>query len=161
MTHSVGKPGPNEAPHIEAANQGAPRVFPSFDKLAESPLFAELVSVRTRAASLAKKIYLARRARNAILNDNLFGEPAWDILLSLYVAKHEGYRMNVSAVCNESGVGDTTALRWIDRLIESGLVRKHRNPLDNRSSFVELANDGIWKMDEILAKMCAGDFPTN
>jgi len=162
MTHAVDKPEPNELPLTEADNQGPLGVSQSLEKLAERPRrLEELVPSRTRAASLAKQIRLARTARNAILNDNLFAEPAWDILLSLYVAMHEGYRMNVSAVCNESGVGDTTALRWIDRLIEIGLVRRHRNPLDNRSSFVELADEGMRKMDDILAKMCADYFPLN
>lgn len=162
MTHAVDEPESNKRSLTEADNQGASRVFQSFEKPAEEPrLLAKLVRGRTRAATLAKQILLARTARNAILNDGLFGEPAWDILLSLYVAMNEGYRMNVSAVRNESGVGDTTALRWIDRLIELGLVRRHRNPLDNRSSFVELENEGMRKMDDILAKLCADYFPVN
>jgi DNA-binding MarR family transcriptional regulator len=109
---------------------------------------------RTRTAALAKQIGLVRTARNSTFNDNLFGEPAWDILLLLYVALHEGDRLTVGAVCNESGVPDTTALRWIDRLVELGLVRRDRNPVDNRSSFIELEIDGIKKMDDVLAKMC-------
>lgn len=164
MAHAVDKPRPNELSltEAEADNPGPLGVFQPLEKLAERlRLLAELVPSRTRASTLAKQIRLARTARNAILNDSLFGEPAWDILLSLYVAMHEGYRMNVSAVCNESGVGDTTALRWIDRLIELGLVRRHRNSLDNRSSFVELADEGMRKMDDILAKMCANFFPHN
>lgn len=114
---------------------------------------------RFRLASLAKHILASRADRSIVLDPDLFAEPAWDILLSLYVANVESCPMQVSWVCNESGVAATTALRWIDRLIELRLVRRHQNPGDARSSFLELDKEGRQKMDQILQQSWSNHFP--
>lgn len=160
MSRGHGTPDPLEPPLSENDIQGALRVFQSLEKLVDRPrLLKELLPGSARSLSLAKHIHASRAERALFFGPDLFAEPAWDILLSLYIAGREGYRMKVSAVCNESGVADTTALRWIDRLIELRLVRRHRNHLDNRSSWVELDADGLEKMDKALEKSWMEHFP--
>ena len=50
--------------------------------------------------------------------------------------------MTISNLCYASGAPDTTALRWIEKLVELRLVSRKNNPLDARSSFVELEAEG-------------------
>ena len=65
------------------------------------------------------------------------------MLLALYIAEGEGYRLQVSEVCFESNCPETTALRWLVKLEEQSLIRRRQNPLDARSSFVEIEAEAI------------------
>lgn len=105
---------------------------------------------RSNLIRVAKKIKAGRSARSKFLAPELFGEPAWDILLTLYIAEGEQYRMLTSKVCKEGGVPDTTALRWIDYLTALELVEKVRNPTDARSNYVTLTQEGVSRMDGVI-----------
>lgn len=101
---------------------------------------------------LAKKIYDARRARDEFFPSELFADPAWDILLTLYWAQGVE-RVSVSSVCAAAGVPSTTALRWIENLRSVGLVRKTPHPTDARVHWVELTEDAMEKLDHYLSKL--------
>lgn len=158
MPHGLGKR--EVTPLTEDDVQGALHVFQSLGKLVGKPgPHGELVPSKARTVDLAKHIHASRAGRANVFGPDLFAEPAWDILLSLYVADQECYRMTVSAACNESGVSHTTALRWMGRLIELQLIRRRRNPWDSRSNFVELSPEGLQKMDQVLQKLWVEHFP--
>lgn len=54
-----------------------------------------------RYLALARQAYALRRKRAAIFgNPELFGEPAWDILLDLYIAHAEAKPVSVSSACS-------------------------------------------------------------
>ena len=74
-------------------------------------------------------------------------------MLALYIAEGEGCRLKVSDLCNESGVPPTTALRWIDRLVQLKMVRRRPHPLDARAIFVEIDADTTRKMNGYLEKI--------
>lgn len=99
---------------------------------------------------LARRLKAGRNQRAQFFNVDMFGEPAWDMVLALYIADGEGYRLKISDVCNESGVPATTALRWVDRLIDLGMARKIPNPLDARSTFIEATEALRRQMTEYL-----------
>ena len=63
----------------------------------------------------------ARGARFQALDADLFGEPAWDILLDLYEAHCLNHQRATSAVGTVAHVPQTTALRWIVALENRGL----------------------------------------
>lgn len=159
------KPGTPKAnrdrpPLSDGDIEGAVRVFQSLERLVARPRLVESMHGKpNQLLTLAKRIRDLRLKRGAILQPELFGEPGWDILLSLYIAADEGYRMKMSAVCNESGVPDTTALRWLESLRELGLVAKRRNPLDARSSLLELTPEGYEKMNRFLQLAWQDYFP--
>src|SRR5688500_844664 len=72
---------------------------------------------------LARQIYSARRKRSVLTEwDELFGEPAWDMLLDLFIAAHENRGVSVTSACLASSVPETTALRWLQLLENKGLV---------------------------------------
>jgi DNA-binding MarR family transcriptional regulator len=96
---------------------------------------------------VAKLILRERRRRNDFFDPELFGEPAWDMLLDLYGHQLDQNRISVSALCSSSGVPATTALRWIGNLERAGLVLRRNDPLDGRRVWIELTNDGSSAVD--------------
>lgn len=112
---------------------------------------------RSNLVNLAKKIREVRAARAAVFGPELFGEPAWDLLLALYIAAGDQYRLNVTAACVESNVPESTALRWLSSLGEARLIRYDSNPTDARSRYVALSDAGVAMMDHLL-KLASGSF---
>lgn len=93
---------------------------------------------RGEATARARKHLEARRARARFLPVDLFGEPAWDLLLDLFVAGEEGKGVSITSACIASGAPSTTALRWIGVLEERGLIVKVPDPEDGRRIYVSL-----------------------
>lgn len=108
--------------------------------------------LRRMNAEAAREIYASRRSRDGIFgNPELFGEPAWDILLDLYVADVEGKAVSVSSACIGSAAPPTTGLRWLGVLAEQGLVLREHDPEDQRRVLVRLTERGLAAMDEYFA----------
>ena len=110
-----------------------------------------VVDAEADAYRLAKALYALRRRRDAAANfKGLFGEPAWDILLDLYLAHKRGTELQVSSVCIEAGVPSTTILRWIARLERDGLLYRVADKGDARRRYVRLTQDGHELMRRLL-----------
>lgn len=99
----------------------------------------------------------ARKARNSVLDGALFADPAWDILLDLYICHAQGSRGTISDACLASGVPATTALRWIRILESRDLVLRERDPNDRRRTFLALSDEGVQKMEQALDGAAASD----
>lgn len=87
-------------------------------------------------------IVAARKARERFLPADLFADPAWDVLLDLYLAKLRQERRSISDACVASGVAASTALRWLSHLEQAGLVRRSPDKLDGRRTWIELTDSG-------------------
>ena len=103
--------------------------------------------------AIAEEHYRARRAREKFVDHQLLGEPAWDLLLDLYIQHARGHRVSVSSVCVAAAVPVTTALRWLDALEKRGLVDRARDGADARRVFVMLSRDGAKAMEAYLAHL--------
>ncbi|MBW8784829.1 MAG: MarR family transcriptional regulator [Novosphingobium sp.] len=102
---------------------------------------------------LALNLYRDRRRRGRIFGDEaLFGEPAWDLLLDLFIAAKEGKRVPVTSACIGAAVPTTTALRWISLLEERGLIVRENDASDARRVFVRLSADAYAKMVRYFAE---------
>lgn len=111
----------------------------------------------TRALDLARHTYLLRRKRAAIFGDpDLFGEPAWDILLDLFIAAGEGKSVSVSSACIGSASPPTTGLRWLGVLTDHGLIARENDPEDNRRVIVKLTPNGLAAMQRFFEAMETG-----
>jgi DNA-binding MarR family transcriptional regulator len=108
------------------------------------PLFRDDRSDKRR---LARSIQSARRIRNSLWNVELFADPAWDLLLDLYVRHLESRRTGISAACDAANVPMTTALRWIGKLEQEGLAIRLQDWRDGRRTLVSLTDDGVQRMD--------------
>lgn len=81
----------------------------------------------------------ARRLRDQYFDIGLFEDPAWDILLDLFAAELERVQVSVSSLCIAAAVAPTTALRWIAKMTEAGLLTRVPDPFDRRRAFMELS----------------------
>jgi len=80
----------------------------------------------------------ARRLRDQYFGMELFEDPAWDILLDLFAAELERAQVSVSSLCIAASVAPTTALRWIAKMTDAGLLTRVPDPFDRRRAFIEL-----------------------
>jgi DNA-binding MarR family transcriptional regulator len=90
-------------------------------------------------ADTVRAIIRARRLRSRFFSEELFADPAWDMLLDLLQAEIAQLRVPVSSLCIAAAVPATTALRWIKTMTEQGLFVRRADPHDGRRVFVELA----------------------
>ncbi len=110
-------------------------------------------------AEAAKWLYDERRRRERYLPPELFGEPAWDILLILYWAQHSQRRLSVSAVSASAGAPHTTALRYIEHLCRSGYIVRTPHPTDRRMSWLSLSDDADQRIGLYLDRTLTAPLP--
>jgi DNA-binding MarR family transcriptional regulator len=103
--------------------------------------------------ALATSIYRFRQRRAQIFADeDLFGEPAYDILLDLYIAHHEERHVTISDACNAAGVPCTTALRQVNILEQRGLIRRFPDHRDRRRSYVALEPRALSALERLFTR---------
>ncbi len=90
------------------------------------------------------------RRRRDVLVKNIFGEPAWDMLLELFIAEAEGRSTPVKNLCLAACASVSTALRRMECLIETGLVDKVDDATDARRSLIQLTDRGLSVMTMLL-----------
>jgi DNA-binding MarR family transcriptional regulator len=91
------------------------------------------------SADTIRAIIRARRLRARYFTEDLFADPAWDMLLDLLQAEISHLRVPVSSLCIAAAVPATTALRWLKTMVQNGLFLRRADPHDGRRVFVELA----------------------
>lgn len=101
-------------------------------------------------ASIARIEYRARGSRNELFDEELFGEPAWDMLLDLFVQTVEGRKTSVTSLCIASRVPSTTALRYINELEKRGMIVREKSQFDQRTSYLRLSNETFLKLGTYL-----------
>ena len=104
---------------------------------------AKVESPKGQAPSVSldtvRQVIRARRLRARYFEEELFADPAWDMLLDLMQAEIAQHRVPVSSLCIAAAVPATTALRWIKTMTDAGLFNRRADPHDGRRVFVELA----------------------
>lgn len=128
---------------VQAERAAALHLVPNADSAAQSDM------LRQDAARLVA----SRKLRSGLFDPNLFGEPAWDILLSLYVIHNERRRMSIRALADHCDLPLTTMQRWLEYLAQRDLVRRSTNPADHRVVYIELAEKGRQKMDAYFLRL--------
>lgn len=72
----------------------------------------------------ADHLYKARRHRDLFFDPDLFGEPAWDMLLGLLVAHRRGRPLRLTEAWDAGRTTPASGLRWLNRLEAAGLVER-------------------------------------
>ena len=88
-----------------------------------------------------RNVIRARRLRSRFFAEDLFADPAWDMLLDLLQAEISQLRVPVSSLCIAASVPATTALRWLRSMVDQQMFVRRADPHDGRRVFVELAPD--------------------
>jgi hypothetical protein len=91
------------------------------------------------SADAVRTVIRARRLRARYFPEDMFADPAWDMLLDLLQAEISHLRVPVSSLCIAAAVPATTALRWLKTMVSQGLFLRRADPHDGRRVFVELA----------------------
>lgn len=91
------------------------------------------------SAETVRAVIRARRLRSRYFAEDLFADPAWDMLLDLLQAEIAQLRVPVSSLCIAAAVPATTALRWLKTMVGEGLFVRRADPHDGRRVFVELS----------------------
>jgi DNA-binding MarR family transcriptional regulator len=99
---------------------------------------------------LAEGLLRQRHARARFLPPSLFHEPAWEILLSLYVAQRRGRTLNVKHLVEEVDAPVTTSQRWIDTLAHMKLVQRLADVNDRRRIELSLSENAMDAMERYL-----------
>lgn len=94
---------------------------------------------KTVTATHIRQAIRARRLRTQFFEGALFEDSAWDMLLDLYAAELERAQVSVSSLCIAAAVAPTTALRWIAKMSDAGLLMRHPDPFDRRRAFMALS----------------------
>ena len=101
-------------------------------------------------AKMLEGVLKARSSRNLYFSAEIFSDPAWDMLLDLFLAKIKNGAMVVSSLCVGSGAPISTAHRRLSVLEDKGLIYRRRDKIDTRRVFVELTEEGERKMRRYL-----------
>ena len=109
-----------------SAQESADRAVPVEEDIPDVPLASVLALIR------------ARQARTEFLPQDVFAEPAWDMMLDLLKAEIDGEEISVSSLCIASGVPPTTALRLIGVMVEKGYFVRTQDPKDRRRILISL-----------------------
>jgi len=102
---------------------------------------------RTELVAIAADALRVRHQRSIFFAKAMFGEPAWDILLVLYVAEGIGEPRTVNQASELAGVAPTSAKRWIEYLEQNQLVTRRTHDTDSRRILLELTPRGRTGLD--------------
>lgn len=108
---------------------------------------------RSELQELALRLYDARRGRDRMFNEDLFGEPGWDMLLALYALPKRGVILGVTSLAHAANVPPTTSLRWQKLLTDEGLIERGPQVSDNRRQLVRLTSKGKMMMDKYMLRL--------
>lgn len=107
-----------------------------------------MINPKDFAANMADKILRVRRARSKIFAAELFNEPAWDLLLELFVADAEGRRLTAAEIGDRAGIVPAVLSRWLIHLSNIGLVVGDGD--GNLDDVLTLSQEGIVNMEWLM-----------
>lgn len=91
-------------------------------------------------------LLIVRRAREAVFGQDLFSDPAWDILLELYAASLSGRDVTLADLAIAIRAPLPTAARWIAALKERALVELSSDSPVSPNLRISLTAQGSRKM---------------
>ncbi|MEA3053996.1 MAG: hypothetical protein QOG72_2899 [Sphingomonadales bacterium] len=99
--------------------------------------------------AVAERLYAERRKRDEYFPLGLFGEPAWDLLLALFIAQDDGRHFTLDEAYEAAKIEPRDGPMLIERLINAGLViRSH-----NRGNAILLTDHGSDRLSDYLADL--------
>ncbi|HLL30432.1 MAG TPA: hypothetical protein VK403_05500 [Allosphingosinicella sp.] len=98
---------------------------------------------------MADRLYAERRRRDEYFPLGLFGEPAWDLLLSLFIAGDDGREVSLEDAYRAARIDPADGPALIEKLIDKKLVARSRT----RRNSIMLTDDGMDRLSDYLADL--------
>jgi DNA-binding MarR family transcriptional regulator len=98
----------------------------------------------------AQILFNARKARARMFPASMFSEPAWDMLLALFIADE------VPAAADLARWIDaplTTAMRWLGYLEDHKLISRESSPADKRAHRIRLTDRARCNMQQLFSEV--------
>lgn len=115
------------------------------------------ISTQEDLALQARQVRTRRELRRNHFDKELIGEPAWEMLLDLYLAKVESEQVTVSSICDRSHASQTTARRYLDLLKLKGLVDVFPFCTEKDDAPIELSSKGFHAISRYLHALESDD----
>jgi DNA-binding MarR family transcriptional regulator len=103
----------------------------------------------------ARQQIVHRKRRAQQFPKGIFGEPAWDMLLVLYVSDNFGPE-TIRDLRDQAELTHSTALRWLDYLESQQLIVKKSHLTDKRSAYYQLTDRAREKLDQYFSAYFEG-----
>jgi len=117
------------------------------------PVFKESAGLPEVSAGQVLAVIRGRRLRARYFPGEIFADPAWDMMLALLHSELSKRRLAVSHLTAASDVPATTALRWINALVDAGLFVRDEDPFDRRRVFIELSPETSRALRQYFAEV--------
>lgn len=101
---------------------------------------------------LAEAILDMRTMRDVVFGPEWFADPAWDLLLEVYVAQQRDRTTQLQAMCIAARVPRSTGDRIVNRLVAAGLLLKTTDSSRKRGVRLHLSADAERKMERLLIR---------
>lgn len=101
--------------------------------------------------AMAERLLLERRKRDALFPADLFGEPAWDLLLALFIARDEDRSMTVAEAYGAAGVAPAAGRTLLAKLEESRLITRCSRSRRRNADLINLTDEGAERLVDFLA----------
>jgi hypothetical protein len=99
---------------------------------------------------IAGAMVRAREHRARQFRASFFGDPAWDMLLDLYVARLSGKPVYVGALSLATRSSSSTGLRLIRDMERHGEVVRRADPSDGRRVMIEISDAAMAAVERAL-----------
>lgn len=121
----------------QIARQGSRTSSVVFKSPRQRPNEDEDAALENARATLRRRLL----RRQLIGAEELFGEPAWEMLIDLFIHEGEGKLLSTSDLCVTSTIPMSSALRLVQKLCDAGLIDRFPDLMDARRSLVRLRPD--------------------
>ena len=103
---------------------------------------------------MAERLYLQRRKRDEHFPPGLFGEPAWDLLLALFVAREDGRSLSLAEAYEAAQVKPAAGRALVARMESEGLLVRDRGER-GRKRRVRLTSGAVERLSDYLLSCAA------
>ncbi|HET9639601.1 MAG TPA: hypothetical protein VFP12_10370 [Allosphingosinicella sp.] len=103
------------------------------------------------AVEEARRLYRLRRLRDQEFGATLFGEPAWDLLLDLYIAASDPRLVSVISASIADCVSTDETAGWLTLLEEHGMVERLYPGTEMGRAIITISQRAFDQMTRLLS----------
>lgn len=129
----------SDARHIKGHGTDVRHCHPSAPNTLKSPRYRPPWDDEDTAVENAKTAMRRRLLRRQLIGSpELFGDPAWEMLVDLFIHQAENKNLSISSLCVTANMPMSSALRLVQKLCDAGILSRIADPIDGRRSIINL-----------------------